>query len=76
MRMNPYLVFSGQCEAAFKFYQECLGGKIEALFPFGETPSAEHVPPGWQKKIMHGAGCRHHKIGFTTDRTWHYLHDG
>jgi len=51
--MNPYLVFSGQCEAAFKFYQECLGGKIEALFPFGETPSAEHVPPGWQKKIMH-----------------------
>jgi PhnB protein len=53
--MNPYLVFGGQCEAAFKFYQQCLGGKIEALFPFGETPAAEHVPTGWEKKIMHAS---------------------
>ena len=53
MRLNPYLVFNGQCESAFKFYEKCLGGKIEAMFTHGETPAAEHVPSGWQSKIMH-----------------------
>ena len=53
MRLNPYLVFNGQCEAAFKFYAQCLGGKIEAMFTHGETPAAQHVPPEWQSKIMH-----------------------
>ncbi len=28
MQLNPYLNFNGQCEAAFKFYEQCLGGKI------------------------------------------------
>ena len=55
MRMSPYLVFSGQCEAAFKFYQQCLGGKIETMIPFGETPAAEHAPSDWQRKIMHAS---------------------
>ena len=30
MQLNPYLDFNGQCEAAFKFYEQRLGGKIEA----------------------------------------------
>jgi PhnB protein len=55
MQVNPYLVFSGQCEAAFKFYQQCLGGKIETMIPFGETPAAGHAPPNWQTKIMHAS---------------------
>jgi PhnB protein len=53
MRINPYLVFGGECEAAFKFYEKCLGGKIQAMFTHGETPAAPHVPPEWQRKIMH-----------------------
>jgi PhnB protein len=53
MQMNPYLTFDGQCEAAFKFYQKCLGGKIEAMMPHEGTPAEEHVPPEWRKKIMH-----------------------
>ena len=32
MQLNPYLIFNGQCEEAFKFYEKCLGGKIEAIF--------------------------------------------
>src|SRR3981081_1601738 len=31
MQLNPHLHFNGQCEAAFKFYEKCLGGKIEAM---------------------------------------------
>src|ERR1700736_1792698 len=53
MYMNPYLTFSGNCEAAFKFYAQVLGGKIEAMMPHEGTPAAEHVPAEWRSKIMH-----------------------
>lgn len=53
MHLNAYLVFNGQCEAAFKFYEQCLGGKITAMFTHAGTPAAGQVPPEWQAKIMH-----------------------
>ncbi len=53
MQMNPYLLFNGQCEEAFKFYAQCLGGKIEVMLPHEGTPAAQQVPPDWQKKILH-----------------------
>lgn len=53
MKLNPYLTFDGQCEAAFKFYERNLGGKIEAMMTHEGTPAAEQVPPAWRKKIMH-----------------------
>jgi PhnB protein len=53
MQMNPYLTFDGRCEAAFKFYEKVLGGKIVAMMPHEGTPAAEHVPPEWRNKIMH-----------------------
>jgi len=53
MQLNPYLLFDGQCEAAFKFYERCLGGKIEALLTHGDSPIAEQTPAGWRNKILH-----------------------
>ena len=53
MKTNPYLTFNGECEAAFKFYERCLGGKIEAMMAHAGTPAEEHVPPEWRDKIMH-----------------------
>jgi PhnB protein len=53
MQLKPYIFFNGQCEAAFKFYEKCLHGKIEALIPHEGTPAAEHVPAEWRNKIMH-----------------------
>lgn len=58
MRVNPYLTFNGQCEAAFKFYEQCLGGKIEAMITHGATPSKDHVPSEWHSKIMHAPSDR------------------
>jgi len=48
MQINPYLVFNGQCEEAFKFYEKCLGGKIEAMMPHREcvAPGREGEPEG------------------------------
>jgi PhnB protein len=53
MKINPYLMFNGNCEAAFKFYEQCLGGKIVMMLTHGDAPSAEHVPAQWHHKIMH-----------------------
>jgi PhnB protein len=53
MQVNPYVHFNGNCEEAFKFYERCLGGKIEAMLLHEGTPAAEHVPPEWRKKILH-----------------------
>jgi PhnB protein len=54
-QMNPYLSFKGECEAAFKFYERCLGGQVGALFRYGGTPLAGQVPADWSDKIMHGS---------------------
>jgi len=51
--LNPYLNFNGQCEAAFKLYENVLGGKIEFKITHGESPMADKVSADWQKKIMH-----------------------
>jgi len=53
MKINPYLMFNGNCEAAFKFYEQCLGGKIVEMLTHKEAPSAEHVSAEWHDKIMH-----------------------
>jgi PhnB protein len=53
MQLNPYLSFNGQCEAAFKFYEQCLGGKILATLTYGSSPIADQTPPEWRDKIMH-----------------------
>ncbi len=53
MQLNPYLTFNGQCEAAFKFYERCLGGKIIAMMTHAGTPAEQHVPTEWRNKILH-----------------------
>lgn len=53
MQLSPYLNFNGQCEAAFKFCEKCLGGKIEAMITFAGTPAEEHAPPELRNKILH-----------------------
>jgi PhnB protein len=53
MQLVTYLNFGGQCEAAFKFYEACLRGKIQAMATFGSTPSGTEMPAAWKDKIMH-----------------------
>ena len=53
MRLNPMLTFNGQCEAAFKFYEQCLGGKIVTMLTYRNSPMAEQVSSEWLDKILH-----------------------
>jgi PhnB protein len=55
MHLNPYLLFNGNCAEAFKFYEQTLGGKIEAIMTFNGTPAAEHAPPEWGDKVLHAS---------------------
>jgi PhnB protein len=55
MQMNPYLSFKGDCEAAFKFYERCLGARMGQIFRYAGSPMAGQVPAAWQDKVMHGS---------------------
>lgn len=50
-RLQVYLFFNGNCEAALNFYRECLDGEIVSLQTFEGSPMA--VPEHYQKKVMH-----------------------
>lgn len=52
MQVVPYLHFNGECEAAFRYYERFLGGKIEMMMPHEGTPAADHAGPGWAKKYF------------------------
>jgi len=53
MKLSTHLIFDGKCEAAFQFYERCLGGKILTMLTYGNSPMANQVPPEWSGKILH-----------------------
>jgi PhnB protein len=55
MQMTTYLSFNGDCEAAFKFYEQVLGAQLGALFRYAGSPMESQAPAGWSDKIMHGS---------------------
>src|SRR6185436_4699402 len=55
MEMTAYLSFKGDCEAAFKFYEQCLGAQPGAIFRYAGSPMAGQVPPDWSDKVMHAS---------------------
>ncbi|WP_439862063.1 VOC family protein [Pseudomonas sp. MBLB4136] len=55
MKINSYLSFDGQCEAAFRFYAECLDGKLDTLMRYGESPMAKDVPTQFHERIIHAS---------------------
>jgi PhnB protein len=53
MTLEPHITFNGNCEAAFRFYERWLGGKIVTMLTWGDSPMATDVPPEWRDKICH-----------------------
>lgn len=54
--INPYLVFNGNCEEAFLFYQSVFGGEFPYIGKFKDMPPAEGNPvlsEAEGNKIMH-----------------------
>jgi PhnB protein len=53
MKLHPYLNYGGNCEQAFRFYEQHLGGKITMMMTHGEQPAPNDVPPDWRKAILY-----------------------
>ena len=54
MKLNTYLNFGGNCEEAFKFYEQHLGAKIVSTFRWSQMPNAEkNTPPGYENALLH-----------------------
>ena len=55
MRLNTFLNFGGNCEEAFRFYEQHLGGSITMLMRRAEAPDpAAETWPGWERSIQYG----------------------
>ena len=52
MKLDIYLNYRGNCEPAFRFYEQHLGGRITGLVRHGEQPG-DGVGPDWKEKILH-----------------------
>jgi PhnB protein len=55
MQLTTFLQFNGQCEAAFKYYEANLGGRIQTMLSYAGTPAASGMPAEWRSKIIHGS---------------------
>ena len=53
LRLSINLSFDGQCEDAFKFYEQYLNGKITFKLTWGDSPIAAQAPPGREATIFH-----------------------
>jgi PhnB protein len=53
MKLHTYLNYGGNCEEAFRFYEQHLGAKISFLMRHGEMPGANNITPGWEKAVLH-----------------------
>jgi PhnB protein len=66
-QLQPYIFFYGRCEEALEFYKNVFGGSYE-LMRVGDTPVAEHMPPGSGNRVMHAS--------FTADGISFFASDG
>ena len=53
MKLDVYLNYGGNCEQAFRFYEQHLGGKITMMMRHGEQPNAGNVPANWRNAVLH-----------------------
>ena len=53
MKINPYLMYGGNCEEAFQFYARCFDTKINAIMKNRGSPMEAMTPPDWLDKVLH-----------------------
>ncbi len=54
--INPYLIFDGNCEKAFRFYETVFGRQVSYWGKFGDIPTDENISPisdEMRNRIMH-----------------------
>ena len=52
MRLDIYVNYRGNCEQAFRFYEQHFGGRITGIVRHGEQPNP-NLPADWKDKVVH-----------------------
>jgi len=53
MKLDVYLNYAGNCQQAFRFYEQHLGGKITMMMTHGQGPNAANLPAEQKEAILH-----------------------
>ena len=51
-KLDLYLNYAGNCEEAFRFYEQHLGGKVTSLMRHEDHPNPA-LPPEYRPKVLH-----------------------
>ena len=52
MQLDVYVNYRGSCEAAFRFYERHLAGRITGIVRHWEQPNPQ-IPADWSDKVLH-----------------------
>lgn len=52
-KLDSYLFFNGTCAEAMRFYQRSLGGELEAMMTYAESPDPQQCAAADKDRIMH-----------------------
>ena len=53
MKLDIYLNYPGNCEQAFRFYEQHLGGTITTMMTHGQGPNAANLTADQKNAILH-----------------------
>jgi len=53
IKLDIYVNYPGNCEQAFRFYEQHLGGKITMMMTHQQQPDTANVPQDWKNAILH-----------------------
>lgn len=51
--LDSYIFFDGQCAEAMRFYERTLGGAMETMMSYAQSPDPQACPPGDPNRVMH-----------------------
>jgi PhnB protein len=58
MKLHTFLNYGGNCEQAFRYYQQHHGGRITMLMRRADQPDQPVTWPGWQDSIRRSRRSR------------------
>jgi PhnB protein len=53
IKLDIYVNYPGNCEEAFRFYEQQLGGKITMMMTHQQQPDTSAIPKNWGNAILH-----------------------
>ena len=51
--LDTYRFFNGTCAEAMRFYHRTLGGELQKIITYGDSPEPEQCPAGAKDLVMH-----------------------